>query len=188
MNQSPKLRNSLSRELLKTRARMLARPLAEDSERRLAYQVVAFGVSGNRLAVETRLTEEVFQIKDLTPVPKMPDYVLGLTNLRGHIISVLSLSRLLGLEGSTVSRPEKPVAREERETIAVLVKFGALKLALAVDELLGVRDVDYVELSENSTCLSERLAGLCLAITTDRLIILDAKRLFKDSMIASLSG
>lgn len=188
MNQPPKLRNSLSRELLKTRARMLARPLAEDSERTLAYQVVAFGLSGNRLAVETKLTEEVFPIKDLTPVPKMPDYVLGLTNLRGHIISVLSLSGLLGLEGSTANRPKNPIAIDEGEKIAVLVKFGALKLALAVDELLGVREVDYLELSENSACLSERLAGLCLAMTTDRLIILDAKRLFKDSMIASLSG
>jgi chemotaxis signal transduction protein len=70
----------------------------------------------------------------------------------------------------------------------LILRFGALRLAVCVDEVLGVRQLDSGELSQGFTGLSDRLSQFTVALTTDLLIILDAKRIFTDGMIGQLAG
>lgn len=48
-------------------------------------------------AIPIARVEDVFATPSITPVPLAPDYVLGLLNLRGKVMSVLCLARRLGL-------------------------------------------------------------------------------------------
>jgi hypothetical protein len=56
------------------------------------------------------------------------------------------------------------------------------------DLVLGVRQLDSGELSQGFSGLSDRLSQFTVALTTDLLIILDAKRIFTDGMIGQLAG
>ena len=85
-----------ARALLAARARRLARPPAEAERGVAALDVLAFDLGEERYAIETRHVREVVRAGFLTPVPGTADYVLGLTNLRGDLVAVVDLRRLLG--------------------------------------------------------------------------------------------
>lgn len=58
---------------------------------------VSFQLNRQLFGIDIDLVREINRHLDTTPVPHAPDYVRGLINLRGQIITVLDLKRRLGL-------------------------------------------------------------------------------------------
>jgi purine-binding chemotaxis protein CheW len=92
-----------SREVLRERARQLARVIAEPPRAGEVLELVGFVLAGERYAIESRFVREVARLTRFTPVPGTPGYVLGVTNLRGEILALFDLRHLLGVvtEGVT---------------------------------------------------------------------------------------
>jgi purine-binding chemotaxis protein CheW len=80
---------------------------------------------GERYAFPVGAVREIAQLGKVTPVPGAPAPVIGVWNLRGDVIAVLDLARVLGLEGSAPSR-------------LVVVEDGELRGGLAVESVLDV--------------------------------------------------
>ena len=59
---------------------------------------LSFIVDGEQYAVDVTLVQKVARMLAITPVPTAPAEVLGIANLKGRVITVLSLSKLLGSE------------------------------------------------------------------------------------------
>ena len=59
-------------------------------------------------AIDATLIQEVVMVGELTPVRHAPDYVAGIRNLRGRIITVIDLCVRLGL-GSVEIGPESRI-------------------------------------------------------------------------------
>lgn len=57
-----------------------------------------FGMSDKTYAIPAEKVVEIIQLPALTLVEKAPDYVVGMLNLRGHIICVVDPTKLLGIE------------------------------------------------------------------------------------------
>ena len=57
---------------------------------------LTFSLLENRYAIEIDQIREILRPCEPTPVPGAPDWALGVINLRGAIVTVLSLHRLLG--------------------------------------------------------------------------------------------
>src|SRR3546814_4484079 len=55
------------------------------------------GSSDLRYAVETRYVREVTRFADFTTVPGAPNFVVGVTNLRGGVLVVFDLRKILGI-------------------------------------------------------------------------------------------
>ncbi len=81
------------------------------------------------LPVETNQT--VFEIVSVTPVPLAPPAVLGLVNLRGKIVTAVSLRRRL-----------KDAASPEPSRLAVGLDYRGESFALVVDEVGDVISLD----------------------------------------------
>ncbi|GEM_PF-32756 len=60
-------------------------------------QLVSFHVSGEEYAFDIEKVREILKVKNITPVPNVPDYVRGLFTIRDQLIPVIDLRRLLGL-------------------------------------------------------------------------------------------
>ena len=168
--------DNLTRQILRSRARLLARPHVLEQVRQIVLDLVEFKACGRRLAFETKFIDEAFSIKDISPVPQTSALVRGVTNVRGQIVTVIDLAVLFNLSPSG-----------SQQSDGLILRFGALRLAICVDEVLGVRQLDNSDLSQGFSGLSERLTEFALALTADLLIILDAKRIFTDGMIGQLA-
>src|SRR5262245_38881536 len=70
------------RQILLARALDLAR---EDMQRRVpeeSLRIVEFPLAHEKYAVEATFVQEVYQIKQITPLPCTPPFVLGIVNVR----------------------------------------------------------------------------------------------------------
>lgn len=66
--------------------------------------------------------QEINKQMEVTRVPKTPEYVLGVINLRGRIVTVIDLGRKLGLAPSVLSdRSRNIVVNSQNEHIGLLV-------------------------------------------------------------------
>lgn len=91
---------------------MAARPLAATG------QLVTFRVAGERYAIEAGLVREVVRPLRLTRVPHAPAGLLGLGNLRGAVLPVVSLGALLGKSETGGGRV---IVLEQADPVGVMV-------------------------------------------------------------------
>ena len=70
-------------------------------------QLVTFSLGSEEFGVEIMCVQEIIRIPPITRVPKAPDYVEGVINLRGNVIPVISLRtrfRMIRAEETDLSR------------------------------------------------------------------------------------
>jgi len=60
-------------------------------------QFLTFKLDQEAFAIDIGLIREVLAFTTVTQVPRMPDYMRGVINLRGHVVSVVDLRLKLGL-------------------------------------------------------------------------------------------
>src|SRR5437899_4374557 len=85
--------------------------------------IVGFQVGRETYGVPITSLHEIVRVPEITAVPDAPDYVEGVINLRGKIVSVIDLRKRFG---------EKKVALARRNRILVLEHKGRLS-GLIVD-------------------------------------------------------
>ena len=64
-------------------------------------ELCTFSLGGNLCGVDILRVQEINRQLELTPVPLAPPYVLGVTNLRGRVITVMDLGAKIGLGSRT---------------------------------------------------------------------------------------
>jgi purine-binding chemotaxis protein CheW len=109
-------------EILRARARVLAKEVETDeSAQQPLWRVVEFNLGQQRLAVEAACVREVCPLQDLTPLPHVPPFICGIVNVRGQILTVVDLKRLLNLpDQGLVDRHHVLVVHTERGDIGLL--------------------------------------------------------------------
>jgi purine-binding chemotaxis protein CheW len=161
-----------SEALLRARAKSLARvPAAAATADTL--EVVRFTLGGESYAVEAAFVRAVLRTAEITRVPGAPDFVVGVTNLRGEILAVVDLRRFLRI-------PE--VGLTDRTRLVVLglehAEFGIL--ADTVEEVTTIcADRILPPPASGAGVGREHLRG----ITEGALVVLDAPALLADERL-----
>jgi len=158
-----------ARRILRERALKLARePEPEESAPRL--ELVEFLLSGERYAIESGFIREVYPLKELTPLPCTPPFVLGIVNIRGKILSVLDLRRFFELSDQGLSDLNK----------VLVLHQGGMEFGLLADAIVGVRTLKVRELKPTLPTLTEIRGEYLKGVTKERLVVLDAGKLLGD--------
>lgn len=155
----------LRRRTLRERARRLAaapEPQAEGER----LELLVFDLARETYAVETAFVREAFTLKDLTPVPCTPHFVLGIINVRSEFCPVIDLKRLFGL-------PERGLTNA---TCAVILRRGAIEFGIVADVVIGVRTVPVDAIAAPPATLAGVQAEFLRGVTGDGLIVVDAAR------------
>jgi purine-binding chemotaxis protein CheW len=85
--------------------------------------LATFFLDREEYGVDVRQVQEIRRLSEITTVPRAPEFIRGVINLRGRILPVLDLKRKLGL-GEVETR---------RATRIVVVRVGERLLGLLVD-------------------------------------------------------
>jgi purine-binding chemotaxis protein CheW len=98
-------------------------------EERVAAEAVehlaTFFVGGEEYGVDVRLVQEIIRITEITEVPRAPEALKGVINLRGRIIPVIDLDRKLGVGEVSLDRKARIVVVRVRERLIGLLVEGA---------------------------------------------------------------
>jgi purine-binding chemotaxis protein CheW len=125
-------------------------------------RVLLFGLADQAYGCDIRTVREIIPLRRATRLPGSPDYVCGLINLRGTIVTVLDLGRRL--ERTAGSRADGSI---------ILVEVGAKVVGIAVDEVMDVRTLS--EDSIEDATADEKRGGWVRGmgrIDDDRVVIL----------------
>ncbi|ERI90872.1 CheW-like protein [Clostridiales bacterium oral taxon 876 str. F0540] len=94
-------------------------------------QVVVFRLGEEQFAVETAKVQSINDNMGITKVPKAPEHIKGLINLRGNIISLLDINLLLDIERS-----------EEGQNNIIILEMEDELVGITVDQVDEVLDID----------------------------------------------
>lgn len=112
--------------------------------------------------------------------PRLPPFLLGASVVRGALMPVISLARLLG----TDTEPKRYVS----------IKLGRRAAALAVDEVDGIRQLDCLdglgnmELSPLLHALEDSAIGIIATLDSELLLVLQATRLIPEDLWLAITA
>ena len=84
-------------------------------------ELVIFRVNDLVCALKSIEVQEIIKQQDTTPVHNAADYVTGVINLRGNIVTVIDLHTKFGLKHEIGSTMRTVIATSEGEAIGLLV-------------------------------------------------------------------
>lgn len=98
--------------------------------------LVTFLLGDGAFGINADLVQEVVKVSALTPVHHAPEYVLGIRNLRGRVVTVLDLRMRLDLGVSTRASENRVLIIDwQGEPIGLLVDKIADTISVASDEI-----------------------------------------------------
>ncbi|MFZ5906142.1 MAG: chemotaxis protein CheW [Nitrospirota bacterium] len=93
-------------------------------------EILTFKLMREDFALRVSELDEIIRFQHITSVPRLPDYVLGITSLRGKIIPVIDLKRKLSFSGT----PDEDGYRRK----ILIIKGPKGRIGAAVDQVTGV--------------------------------------------------
>ena len=91
-------------------------------------QLISFAIGDDQYGVDIMAVREIKGWTDITPLPRQPQYVRGVLNLRGIIVPIVDLRCRFG-QGLTEPTPQH---------VYIVVQIGARQVGLLAD---GVSDI-----------------------------------------------
>ena len=143
----------------------LAAPEAANSAR-----FVLFTIGNEQFGLPLRQVQEIARLSKLTELPCTPDWLRGVVNLRGQILSVTDLRKLLQLTSEQPAMGEKIVVVHSQQ--------HASTTALVVDSVQGIRSVTTV--AKETTHLGYQIASIATGTANmeqSTVILIDPDRL-----------
>ena len=105
------------------------------------HQFLTFTLAGEQYAVDVAQVREVLAELDLTRIPRMPEYLKGVINIRGSVVPVVDLRTKFGLP-ETEKTVDTSVIVMDVESAGGTITVGCL--ADSVQEVVDI-SVDDVE-------------------------------------------
>ncbi|MBI2986299.1 MAG: purine-binding chemotaxis protein CheW [Deltaproteobacteria bacterium] len=161
------------KKILKARAKELAREAREEKTLEQSMEIVEFLLASEKYGVESSYVREIYPLKELTPVPCTPSFVLGIINVRGQILSVIDIKKFFDL-------PEKGLTDLNK---VIILRNDKMEFGILADVVLDVRAILKEEIQPPLPTLTGIREEYLIGITRERVVILDAEKLLVDKKI-----
>ena len=144
-------------------------------------QWVTYQLADEVYGINVMQVQEVLRMTDIAPVPGAPNYVIGIINLRGNVVTVIDTRTRFGLM----------VKENDDNTRIIIVEVAGNAIGMLVD---SVAEVVYLHQSEidtaptvNSDDSSHFIQGVC-SREDILLILVDADKFLSEEEVADFSS
>ncbi len=155
--------------ILKKRAEQLAKPPKSESDVEL-IEIIEFTMAYENYGIESEWIREIYTLKEIVPIPGTPAFVMGITNVRGQILSVIDMKKLFELPATGISEMNK----------IIIIRNKDMEFGLLADFILGMKKVNVNSLQRQLPTLTGVRAKYLLGISPEKVIILDGAKLLTD--------
>lgn len=168
-----KLTREETRAVLKKRAQDLAREPERTVFPRDFMEVVAFLLSQETYGIAADFVREVYPLRDITPVPCTPSFVLGIVNVRGRIISIVDLRVFFNLPAKGLGDLNK----------IIIIRNETMEFGILADVILGTRHVPNDAIQPTVPTVTGIGAEYLKGVTADGVIVIDGDAILRDERI-----
>ena len=167
--------------ILKARAGALAKRSSIKDQDDVQLEVVEFHLAHETYAFELEHILEVLPLKELTPLPCTPPFVLGIINFRGQIISIIDLKKFFELPEQGLNDLNWVIILQTDEPVRH--KPEGMEFGILADSIIGVNTIPLSTVQTTLPTLTGVGAKYLLGITGDRVVILDGGKILSDEKI-----
>lgn len=157
---------------LEERARLLARAPKSVSSG-TSMEVLSFVVARERWAIATRWVRTVMRLTSLTPVSGAPAFLVGITSLRGEVLPIIDLRRVL-------SDAEPALAELSR---VVVLGVERAELGILADEILSITWLELDHVRPLAVATRPLMQRCVRGVTESAMVVLDGGALLDDSTL-----
>lgn len=137
-------------------------------------QWVTFQLEEETYGINVMQVREVLRYTEIAPVPGAPDYVLGIINLRGNVVTVIDTRSRFGLmQGEITDNTHIIVIESERQVIGILVDSVAEVVYLRSSEIDTTPSVGTDESAKFIQGVSNRDGKLLILVDLNKLLTED---------------
>lgn len=147
----------------------------ENKKTELKKTFGSFFIGDYEVALPIEIVQEVVNYPAMvTPVPLSPDYLIGIFNLRGMIVPIINLSKLMGLEVESNDLQFKKIAITQYHDIRIGLVFDS------TSEILKISDDELEQVAYNETTERPIIKGILKLNSGERLLqMIDPEDLIK---------
>ncbi len=99
----------------------MSKPAENNSENKI-IELATFYVGGAVCGMDILKIQEINKLMEMTQVPQASEYVMGILNLRGQIVTIIDLARKLGLASTQVNEKTRNIiVNSKSEHVGLLV-------------------------------------------------------------------
>lgn len=95
-------------------------------------QIMTFVCNDETYAFDIRDITDIIEIPDITRVPKLPEFLLGVINLRGQVVPVMDFNLRIG----------KPVQEYDEKTCIIVTERDKANIGIVVHRVVDVEMVN----------------------------------------------
>jgi purine-binding chemotaxis protein CheW len=99
---------------------------------------LTFCLGDEEYGIEILKVREIIGMMPITPVPRTPEFIRGVINLRGKVIPVVDLRLKFGM----------PSVEQTEETCVIVVHADGVEMGTIVDKVSEVSDIDSENIEE----------------------------------------
>ena len=144
---------------------------AEEKTSEEVFQWVTFKLENEVYGVNVMQVQEVLRYTEIAPVPGAPDYVLGIINLRGNVVSVIDTRLKFGLMPAEVTDSSRIIIIEaEKQVVGILVDSVAEVVYLKASEIDPAPSVGTEESARFIQGVSNRKEDLLILVDLNKLL------------------
>jgi purine-binding chemotaxis protein CheW len=134
---------------------------------------VTFRLENEKYGINVMQVQEVLRVTEIAPVPGAPEYVLGIINLRGNVVTVIDTRKRFGLMPKDMDDSTRIVIIEAEEQV----------VGILVDSVAEVVDLRESEIETAPNVGTEDSAKFIQGVASqdgELLIIVDLNKLLTD--------
>jgi purine-binding chemotaxis protein CheW len=162
-----------AKAILRARARALARPVATQRTSETTIEVVEFRLAHERYAIEQAYVREIYPFRDLTPLPCVQPFFLGIINIRGQIVPVLDIRRFFDLPECGITDLHTVIVFDADDT----------EMGILADAVVGARSIGTSAIQTSLPTLTGIRSTYLKGVADGSLVVLDAQRIIADPAI-----
>lgn len=134
-------------------------------------QWVTFRLQEETYGINVMQVQEVLRYSEIAPVPGSPEYVLGIINLRGNVVTVIDTRSRFGLPPAEVTDNTRVVIIEaEKQVIGILVDSVAEVVYLKQSEVDVAPNVGTDESARFIQGVANREGELLILVDLNKLL------------------
>lgn len=144
-------------------------------------QWVTFRLDDETYGINVMQVQEVLRYSEIAPVPGAPDYVLGIINLRGNVVTVIDTRQRFGLTSTDVTDNTRIVIIEaDKQVVGIMVDSVAEVVYLRQSEIETAPNVGNEE-------AAKFIQGVCNK-NGELLILVELEKMMSEQEWAELDG
>ncbi|BEP28085.1 chemotaxis protein [Helicovermis profundi] len=133
-------------------------------------EILHFIVKDEHYAINVVKVKEILEIENLSKVPNSHPSVAGISLIRGDVISIVDMKHVL----------ENEKNEDIKKSMVLVCEFNKIKVAFAIDEVLGIARIKWSDIHKPSAITSDTLVIGNINLKDEIIMLLDFEKIVMD--------